>query len=339
MSCGLANFRSFLPCARPDKTQKVNCQKRDSRGACASLDRGQPCVAFIAENLDGTPKYSDFESADVAWYICDHPGVAHVSENSNLTAQNGMFARGGTNDGRCAAFFSPAPAWNMRMIYVCGLPWAAHSVLALPATTTLVPQRLVIAFTGLEQRRVSIQRTLHRNEPSTLTSSHSTPPRKRKSGPPRPFSDTTATLDNFAPPTVVDWVTLTVGILPKVSGDDIENAQTALQRANLVSTVPVQTSSPIFEVVNAAFQHHCQAHNIDYVAPARSASTPVTPTSIKAPDDVITHLGFSQTHAENDLWGENNEIVALITRFVTHYLKLPGGCTNSSARFVHEAHP
>ncbi|KAJ7860646.1 hypothetical protein B0H13DRAFT_2355502 [Mycena leptocephala] len=45
---------------------------------------------------------------------------------------------------------------------------------------------------------------------------------------------------------------------------------------------------------------------------------------IKTPDDVITHLEFSQTNAENDLWGENTEIVALITRFVTHYLKLPG---------------
>jgi hypothetical protein len=45
---------------------------------------------------------------------------------------------------------------------------------------------------------------------------------------------------------------------------------------------------------------------------------------IKALDDVITHLEFWQTNAENGLWGENNEIVAHITRFVTHYLKLPG---------------
>ncbi|KAJ7917058.1 hypothetical protein B0H13DRAFT_1870591 [Mycena leptocephala] len=136
-----------------------------------------------------------------------------------------MFARGGTSDGRCAAFFS---FWIITR--------ASVSPTITPATSstpsTLVPQRPVTAFTGLLD-------TSDHNDTLDLS--------------PRYF-----------------WK----------SGDDIENAQTALQRANLVFMVPVQTSGPIFEAVNTAFQHHCQAHNIDYVAPARSASTPVTPNSV-----------------------------------------------------------
>ncbi|KAJ7924486.1 hypothetical protein B0H13DRAFT_1863890 [Mycena leptocephala] len=181
------------------------------------------------------------------------------------TFANKMFAHGGTSDGRCASFFSPNPVWNMRMTCICGLPWAANAVLAqLPGASTLVPHRPVTAFAGLAcpttasvyQRPASIQRTLHPNEPSSSISSAVSPTKQRNSGPPRLFSDTPATLSSltdFAPPPVVSWVPVTCVILAKVldtsdyndtldlspryswkGGDDLENAQNALSRPNIV---------------------------------------------------------------------------------------------------------
>ncbi|KAJ6568477.1 hypothetical protein B0H19DRAFT_1256239 [Mycena capillaripes] len=96
---------------------------------------------------------------------------------------------------------------------------------------------------------------------------------------------------------VLDPVTITVGILPKVldtsdhndtldlspryfwkSGDEIERVQHALQRANLIFTVDVNITGPIVEAIDTAFKNHCESKRIDYVAP-RPVSAPVTPNT------------------------------------------------------------
>ncbi|KAJ7765716.1 hypothetical protein B0H16DRAFT_1717631 [Mycena metata] len=98
------------------------------RGAC-----GHPgcdsCAAFVAANIDGTPKYSDFDNPNISCFVCDHAWAAHGLDGET-SAQNRLFARGGTLNGACNSFFSTDGVWNMRSVCVCGLPWAAHAVLA-----------------------------------------------------------------------------------------------------------------------------------------------------------------------------------------------------------------
>ncbi|KAJ6579756.1 hypothetical protein B0H10DRAFT_2235655 [Mycena sp. CBHHK59/15] len=255
-----------------------------------------------------------------------------------IPAPNRMFARGGTGDGRCAAFFSLEPVWNMRMMCICGLSWAAHDrTLSLSppvvvhqaptpvsTTTSVVPapfalqsvapapvalQRPVTAFSGLArpaaasvqlQRRISMQRQANESLGST---SPTTTARKKKrtAGPPRPYSEISttvagpSTLDDFALPVAETSATITVGILPKVlwtsdindpidlspryhwgSGQEIELAQRRLQRANLVFTVEVSTTGPIFEEIDVGFESHCLFNNIDY-APVPSSTVNDTP--------------------------------------------------------------
>ncbi|KAJ6595455.1 hypothetical protein B0H10DRAFT_2232760 [Mycena sp. CBHHK59/15] len=261
-----------------------------------------------------------------------------------MSAQNRMFARGSAGNGQCAGFFSSEPVWNMRLVCVCGLAWAAHRVIptgssesSLPIASTprpaapvsaapLIPHRPITAFAGLarpttasvqnqrhsivasvqEQRRASIQRTLHPNESMSssglsATSTTTTSPSRRKSGNPRPYSRSAATLpilDDFALPSAVTSVKLTVAILPKVldtsdhndtldpsprytwkGGDDLEKAQLALKRANLVFVVDVKVTGPIFETIDSAFQAHCKTHNISYVAASTAAGSVETPNT------------------------------------------------------------
>ncbi|KAJ7736245.1 hypothetical protein DFH07DRAFT_986936 [Mycena maculata] len=224
----------------------------------------------------------------------------------------------------------------MRQICVCGLPWAAHEVIS-DATSSLpqsaasaplpprpvgafnpAPHRPVVAFTGLgrpagamtpprgsttaalvqQQRRSSIQRNLHPNEPTSPVAT--TNRRKaRSSGPPRPYSEpvpTLSLLDDFASSSAAQApssVQITVGILPKVldtsdyndmldlsvrytlkSGRDIETVQHRLNLSNLVFTINVPTTGPIFDYIDTAFKNHCLVHKIDYAsAPASVAST------------------------------------------------------------------
>ncbi|KAJ7442385.1 hypothetical protein B0H11DRAFT_2348197 [Mycena galericulata] len=179
---------------------------------------------------------------------------------------------------------------------------------AAAAPAPLVPQRPVTAFTGLrpsaasvqQQRRLSIQRNLHSNQPTGSTSLVPTPPRKpkkRMAGPPRSYSESpasTSILDDFAPLAVDTPVTsakITVGILPKVldtsdhndtldlspryiwkNGNELERVQSRLNRANLVFTVEVSTTGPVFEEINTAFENHCRLNNIDYVPPPASGA-------------------------------------------------------------------
>ncbi|KAJ7181958.1 hypothetical protein C8R46DRAFT_1313688 [Mycena filopes] len=66
-------------------------------------------------------------------------------------------------------------------------------------------------------------------------------------------------------------------------------------------------------------------HTLEWFAiPCRELIVVAWSRSIKSAGDVVGHLEFTQTNPENDPWGENAETVALITRFVTHYLTEPG---------------
>ncbi|KAJ6540910.1 hypothetical protein B0H10DRAFT_1970977 [Mycena sp. CBHHK59/15] len=62
-------------------------------------------------------------------------------------------------------------------------------------------------------------------------------------------------------------------------GDDLEKAQLALKRANLVFVVDVNVTGPIFETIDSAFQAHCQTHNISYVAASTAAGSVETPNT------------------------------------------------------------
>ncbi|KAJ7737937.1 hypothetical protein B0H16DRAFT_1761913 [Mycena metata] len=265
----------------------------------------------------------DFENADVICFTCDHPWFSHTQRP--LSAQNAVFARGGTADGRCSFFFSLELIWHMHLTCVCDRPWGAHAKIlpssgsTLPTSTTaastassstpvtpsvpayqapaLPPARPITAFTGLprpttasvqEQRRASIQRSLHPTQPTASSSSStSSSPSRRKAGPPRPFSNPApnlSSLEDFGTQPASTTATLTFGILPKVldnsdyndmldpspryswkGGDDLEKAQLRLQRANLIFTAEVSIDGPIFEAIDAAFREHCRHYNISFV--------------------------------------------------------------------------
>ncbi|KAK6971565.1 hypothetical protein R3P38DRAFT_3336704 [Favolaschia claudopus] len=137
-----------------------------------------------------------------------------------------------------------------------------------------VPHRPVTAFTGLarpstasvqQARQASIQRNLHG---LATSSSPTSPKKKRKSGPPRSFTETSASipaLNDFAAVTAPTSAIVWCGILPKVSAEEIENVQTTLKTAGLVFTV---------DLSSLLFRDHCATNNIDYVAPALTATIP-----------------------------------------------------------------
>ncbi|KAK6964705.1 hypothetical protein R3P38DRAFT_2817283 [Favolaschia claudopus] len=164
----------------------------------------------------------------------------------------------------------------------------------------------VVAFTGLarpstasvqQARQASIQRNLHGSGPSTSALTPTSPSKKkRKSGPPRSYTDipaSSAALNDFAVTSAPTSATIWCGILPKVldssdfndpldlsprifwkSAEEIENAQMTLKNAHLVFTVDVSTTGPIFEAIEIGFQSHCATNNIDYAAPTSSAAVP-----------------------------------------------------------------
>ncbi|KAJ7483132.1 hypothetical protein B0H11DRAFT_2021178, partial [Mycena galericulata] len=256
------------------------------RAACVARGCPHACAAFVAENTDGSPKYSDFESPELLCFICEHTWLAHKPGPLDLV-------------------------WNMRAICICGFPWAVHCtsphVSRTPTSAAPVPHRPAVAFANLprpapavvppprattiaivqQERRASIQRNLHPNEPSSSTT---TPPgrkRQRMSGPPRSYADPVPTLpllDDFASPAVAapTTVKIMVGILPKLdtsedndtldlssryqwkSGGEIEKVQKRLQLANLVFEVDVSTTGPIFEETDVAWANHCLLNRIDY---------------------------------------------------------------------------
>ncbi|KAK6974642.1 hypothetical protein R3P38DRAFT_3239042 [Favolaschia claudopus] len=164
------------------------------------------------------------------------------------------------------------------------------------------PSSSSIAASVQADRRASIQRTLHpeRASGSTSTSSSNLSPRKRKSGPPRPYSDSAAVpLADFASSSVAvsTTVSITVCILPKVlessdhsdaldlsprytwkNGAELELVQNVLKRANLVFTVDVSRSGPIFEAIDDGFEDHCRSFNIAFLPcqPEPAIKTPNT---------------------------------------------------------------
>ncbi|KAF7372654.1 hypothetical protein MVEN_00128500 [Mycena venus] len=166
-----------------------------------------------------------------------------------------------------------------------------------PSTTTSV------AAAVQEQRRSSIQRTLHPNQFSSSAGSSSgsaaASPRKRKSGPPRSFSTPVAPLASLADFDAVPVATsvkltplfcssrLLTTMIPLIrplvffwkTNAEIENVQTALQRAHLVFTVDVDLTGPIFDKVDIAFQNHCQANKIDYISTTYPSAVPTPNTT------------------------------------------------------------
>ncbi|KAK7000140.1 hypothetical protein R3P38DRAFT_2538142, partial [Favolaschia claudopus] len=179
----------------------------------------------------------------------------------------------------------------------------------------ITPHRPVTAFTGLarpstasvqQARQASIQRNLHGSSAgsSSLTAASAiptSPKKKRKSGPPRSYTDTPASvsaLHDFAAVSAPTTATIWCGILPKVvseylldtsdandtldlsvryfwkSAEEIENVQTTLKTAGLVFNAVVSTTGPIFEDIELAFRDHCATNNIDYVAPSLATATP-----------------------------------------------------------------
>ncbi|KAK7006535.1 hypothetical protein R3P38DRAFT_3601092 [Favolaschia claudopus] len=226
----------------------------------------------------------DFEAADTLCFLCGHPYTAHTVEDGVIAPQNLPFARGGTLDG--SGPHRPVTAF-------AGLhrPSMASVQHTRPSSSTS------IAASVHAERRASIQRNLHPNDSNGSTSPST--PRKRKSGPPRPYSDQPAApLADFATTSTATGLTpITVCILPKVlesslhndpldlsprysfkSSAELESVQNALNRANLVFTVDVGQSGPIFEAIDIAFEEHCQLYNIDFVPfhPVPAVKTPNT---------------------------------------------------------------
>jgi hypothetical protein len=61
-----------------------------------------------------------------------------------------------------------------------------------------------------------------------------------------------------------------------------------------------------------------------FATPCRELIIASYDRKISGPADILSHLDFTQTNPADDVWGENTEIVVLITQFITHYLSEPG---------------
>ncbi|KAK7041221.1 hypothetical protein R3P38DRAFT_3453507 [Favolaschia claudopus] len=122
---------------------------------------------------------------------------------------------------------------------------------------------------------------------TTASAIPTSPKKKRKSGPPRSYTDTPASisaLHDFAAVTAPTTATIWCGILPKVLDtsdandtldlSEIGGVQATLKAAGLVFNVVVSATGPIFEDIELAFRDHCATNNIDYVAPSVAAATP-----------------------------------------------------------------
>ncbi|KAJ7757852.1 hypothetical protein B0H14DRAFT_3598534 [Mycena olivaceomarginata] len=68
------------------------------------------------------------------------------------------------------------------------------------------------------------------------------------------------------------------GLAAGVTAANLERVQNALQRANLVLTVDVAVTGPIFDTIYTAFENHCERYNIQYVIanPPEAVKTPNT---------------------------------------------------------------
>ncbi|KAJ7898324.1 hypothetical protein B0H14DRAFT_3853139 [Mycena olivaceomarginata] len=214
-------------------------------------------------------------------------------------------------------------------------PVVAFSNISRPSTISVQNHRQSAASSssvaaGVQQsRRASIQRSFHPTQPGSSTAPTAlTSPKKRTSGPPRSFSTPVAplgSLADFSPVPVVTSVKLTVGILPKVlytsdyndtvdfspryfwkTSGDLEKVQNALDRANLVFTVDVDITGPIFDAVDTAFQNHCQMKNLDF------ATSPDPPASIKTPNTLSWGLLGPRGRPTGRTWVEDPKS---LTRF------------------------
>ncbi|KAJ7892483.1 hypothetical protein B0H14DRAFT_3684925 [Mycena olivaceomarginata] len=272
------------------------------RGACAALPNcPQACNGFVSENPDGSPKCSVPMSSQPK---IDHSPEADLSMDVVFPSSR--------SETPLASFAPPSAALSATSTMtspplVQHRPLVAFSNISRPSTISVQNHRQSAASSssvaaGVQQsRRASIQRSFHPTQPGSSTAPTAlTSPKKRTSGPPRSFSTPVAplgSLADFSPVPVVTSVKLTVGILPKVlytsdyndtvdlspryfwkTSGDLEKVQNALDRANLVFTVDVDITGPIFDAVDTAFQNHCQMKNLDF------ATSPDPPAAIKTPN-------------------------------------------------------
>ncbi|KAJ7109024.1 hypothetical protein C8R43DRAFT_962608 [Mycena crocata] len=81
-----------------------------------------------------------------------------------------------------------------------------------------------------------------------------------------------------------------------------------------------------FNISVDAFGDQDRSHNILkwFETPCRELVISTYSQNTKSVNDVVSHLDFTQTNPEDDPWKENAEIIALIRRFVVHYLSQPG---------------
>ncbi|KAJ7809488.1 hypothetical protein B0H14DRAFT_3759726 [Mycena olivaceomarginata] len=282
------------------------------RGACAALPNcPQACNGFVSENPDGSPKYSVPMSSQPK---IDHSPEADLSMDVVFPSSR--------SETPLASFASPSAALSATSTttsppLVQHRPVVAFSNISRPSTISVQNPRQSAASSssvaaGVQQsRRASIQRSFHPTQPGSSTAPTAlTSPKKRTSGPPRSFSTPVAplgSLADFSPVPVVTSVKLTVGILPKVkTSGDLEKVQNALDRANLVFTVDVDITGPIFDAVDTAFQNHCQMKNLDF------ATSPDPPAAIKTPNTLSWGLLGPRGRPTGRTWVEDPKS---LTRF------------------------
>ncbi|KAJ7136323.1 hypothetical protein C8R43DRAFT_1132481 [Mycena crocata] len=211
-----------------------------------------------------------------------------------------------------------------------------------PSSLLVSPQRPVLAYSGIvrpspatvQAVQNSRQASIYNSLPQYQSGSSSTSGRKRArlSGNPRPFATTAATLNDFASPSGSDvptTVPVTIGILPKVfstsahnnsldlsppyfwkEGADLEAAQLQLKSANLVFTVDVPASGPIFESIDEGFLNHCAKHRILFVAPPPKYTNGEI---IRTPNALAWVLSGPKGRAGNRTWVQDPKCLTAFT--------------------------
>ncbi|KAJ7469137.1 hypothetical protein FB451DRAFT_1368734 [Mycena latifolia] len=335
---------------------------------CKCAISGCDCSAFLSENSDGSPRYTihhyifditihlfsqppeDFVNAEIECSACGHIWIAHEQDPNSVSPTNRRFIKGGADNGRsgrCGGFHS------MRLSGICVVLSASPRNITppIPASTTgslISPQRPAMAFAGVprarfatatavqQQRQESIYRTLpqYQSVGGSSSAGITSRPSKRLSGPPRPYSATSAaTLADFSAPSATSepaQVRITVGILPKVldtsdhndtldlsprytwkSAHEIEAVQRRLQFANLTFNVDVDTdpSAPIFHAINTCFLD-CSTQNIDFVAPVPASINGVVYTT---PNNMGWGLLGPKGRSNNRTWVDDPKFLTAYT--------------------------
>ncbi|KAJ7872467.1 hypothetical protein B0H14DRAFT_2570205 [Mycena olivaceomarginata] len=265
------------------------------RGACAALPNcPQACNGFVSENPDGSPKYSVPMSSQPK---IDHSPEADLSMDVVFPSSR--------SETPLASFAPPSAALSATSTMTSSplvqhRPVVAFSNISRPSTISVQNHRQSAASSssvaaGVQQsRRASIQRSFHPTQPGSSTAPTAlTSPKNALLVLPLYTSDYNDTVD------------LSPRYFWKTSGD-LEKVQNALDRANLVFTVDVDITGPIFDAVDTAFQNHCQMKNLDF------ATSPDPPAAIKTPNTLSWGLLGPRGRPTGRTWVEDPKS---LTRF------------------------